>query len=157
MGKHDQLRGGTPVGMLSELPKFNALSVLMFRHWWAGPDGQAEVWSRFCTRYPFPAAHEHMKSFEQLMSLLSRHCRRPLMYHNVQCSCLGGDESAFASFIEAAALGDREDAMLFAINLMRPDMAVMAASLAEQVGLAISGINVEHPLGDMNISNQTKH
>ena len=56
------------------------------------------------------------------------------MHHGLGCSCFGGDESAFANMIPAAAGQNRDDAMLFASTRMRGDAAWAAAQIVLRLG-----------------------
>lgn len=67
------------------------------------------------------------------------------MRHSVQCKCLGADESCFANFIATAATGDRDDAMLIATLLVRPDVAPLITALATDFGLALVRMNLAAP------------
>lgn len=155
MGKHP---GGAPVGVMEELPRLEASIVLYLRLWCDSPEGQADVWQDFHNFYG-KNANVHMTGFEALMVTVMKHARRPLQRHQIKCSCVGGDENAFANFVVAAALGEREDAMLLASNFMRVDMALVATSMAEKVGLSLSRMVTPTPMSvkfSNNISN-TKH
>ncbi|EKE71785.1 hypothetical protein [Celeribacter baekdonensis] len=77
------------------------------------------------------------KVYGQMMMVFERHARRPLMRHHPDCACLGADEAVMARFVRLAARGAREDAALMAMLLIRADIASMAVSLAEQLGLLI--------------------
>lgn len=138
-------RGGAPVGLVTELDSVEAASVVYLRLWLDGPDAQAQVWNDFATSLGPDQGRKALQSFDDLCSLCARHGRRPLMRHSVQCECLGADESCFANFIATAATGEREDAMLMATLLVRPDMAPIIASLAADVGLAFRRMRLGAP------------
>lgn len=129
-------RGGAPVGFITELNGIEAASVIYLRLWCDGPDAQAQVWNDFASGLGPDQGRKALESFGDLCSLCTRHGRRPLMRHAVRCKCLGADESCFANFIATAATGEREDAMLIATLLVRPDVAPLIASLAADVGHA---------------------
>jgi hypothetical protein len=59
------------------------------------------------------------------------------MRHQVNCKCLGADESCFANFIGYATDGEREDALFIATTIVRPGIASMAVDCAQQFGLAL--------------------
>jgi len=130
-------RGGAPVGFVTELGPVEAGAVLYLRLWCDGPDAQAQVWNDFATALGPRYGREALKSFETLCDLCARHGRRPLMRHDVTCKCLGADESCFANFVGYASEGDREDALMIATTIVRPDMAAMLVSLAQDFGLAL--------------------
>ncbi len=130
-------RGSAPVGYITELGPVEAGAVLYLRLWCDGPDAQAQVWNDFATALGAEKGRKVLKSFETLCDLCVRHGRRPLMRHHVTCKCLGADESCFANFVGYASDGEREDAMLIAINIVRPDIAPVLVSVAQDFGFAL--------------------
>lgn len=140
MSAQSQIRGGAPVGLLAELGPVETYAVQCLRYWHSGPDERARV----CAELHEFLGPEHgrvaIEALEQICELCVCHGRRPLMRHQVACKCLGADEACFANFIGAAAEGAREDAMLLASLIVRPDFAPCLAGLAEQLGLALMQI-----------------
>ena len=145
MNSAQNIRGAAPVGFVTELDGIEAASVIYLRLWCDGPDAQSQVWSDFAANLGTDHGRQALQSFEELCSLCMRHGRRPLMRHAVQCKCLGADESCFANFVATAAEGDREDAMLIATLLVRPDVAPLITSLAATVGLAFKRMRLSAP------------
>jgi len=140
-----QNRGGAPVGFITELDSIEAASVIYLRLWCDGPDAQAQVWNDFACGLGPDQGRKAVQSFEELCRLCARHGRRPLMRHSVQCKCLGADESCFANFIATAVDGEREDALLIATLLVRPDVAPLITSHATNFGLALKRMNLASP------------
>lgn len=130
-------RGGAPVGYLTELGPVEAGAVLYLRLWCEGPDAQAQVWNDFATALGPEGGRRALKSFETVFDLCVCHGRRPLMRHHVTCQCLGADESCFANFIGYASEGEREDALLIATTIVRPDVATILVGAAQEFGLAL--------------------
>lgn len=130
-------RGGAPVGFVSELDSIEAASVMYFRMWCDGEASQTQVWRDFAAQLGAHNGRRTLKSFEELCTLCARYGRRPLVRHAVQCKCLGADESCFANFIATAAEGNREDALLIATLLVRPDVAPVIVALATNFGLGL--------------------
>jgi hypothetical protein len=152
-------RGGAPVGFITELGAIEVASVIYLRLWCDGPVSQSLVWNGFARGLGPDQGSKAMQSFEELCRLCVRHGRRPLMRHSVQCKCIGSDESCFANFIATAADGEREDALLIATLLVRPDVAPLIASLATNFGLALKRMHLVSPR-DMTTSTpstQTLH
>lgn len=145
-------RGAAPVGHMTELGPVEAGAILYLRLWSDGPDAQTQVWNDFATALGPVQGRKVLKSFEALCALCARHGRRPLIRHNVTCNCVGADESCFANFIGYASEGAREDAMLIAVNIVRPDVAGTLVGLAEDFGFALkrmglkAGRLAQHPL-----------
>lgn len=131
-------RGGAVVGQLDDLGPVEAGAVLFLRMWNDGPrsgarDGgrQHAFMSELCS------GSQAVEAFDQICALCAKHGRRPLMRHAVGCNCVGADENCFAHMIGAAAEGTREDAMMMAALIVRPDFAPALAALSEQFGLAM--------------------
>ncbi|SMY06333.1 hypothetical protein [Flavimaricola marinus] len=145
MSRSPHIRGGAPVGFLTELDGIEAASVIYLRLWSDGPDAQAQVCQDLATSLGAERGRRAVQSFETLCAMFATHGRRPLMRHSVKCKCLGADESCFANFIATAATGEREDAMLIATLLVRPDVAPLIASLAADFGHALMRMSPAAP------------
>lgn len=133
------------MGFVTDLDGIEAASVIYLRLWSNGPDSQAQVWNDFASTLGAAQGRKALQSFEDLSRLCSRHGRRPLMRHSVNCTCIGADEACFANFIVTAATGDRDDAMLIATLLVRPDVVPLVTSLAADFGLALLRMNLCAP------------
>ena len=59
--------------------------------------------------------------------------------------CGSRSYSCFANFIACTATGDREDAMLIATLLVRPDVAPLITALATDFGHALMRMNLAAP------------
>lgn len=134
-------RGGAPVGHVAELPPLERAALLYFRQWRNGPNGREAVAHAFSQVFTPTRAVQEVNTLAALMAYLSVGQRRPIMGHCTGCACFGGDESAFVNLIAAAAADDKEDAMAFALTLMRPDAAWQAVMAAKDFGLALLGLN----------------
>lgn len=130
-------RGGVPVGLLSELDPVEAGAVLYLRLWCGDDKDWAQKQGDFAAALGHGPGSRALESFETLCDLCVRHGRRPLMRHHPGCKCLGADESCFANIIAYASEGAREDALMLAATIVRPDMAPILAALAEEFGLAL--------------------
>lgn len=135
-------RGGAPVGYVAELGPVEAGAVLYLRLWSDGPEAQAQVKQDFATALGPEPGRKAARSFATLCDLCARHGRRPLMRHHVACKCLGADESCFANFIGYASDGEREDALLIATTLVRPDVAPLLVGLAQDVSFALRRMSI---------------
>lgn len=139
-------RGGAPVGYVTELGPIEAGAVLYLRLRCDGPDAQAQVWSDFATALGASHGRKALTSFGTLCDLCVRHGRRPLMRHHVTCKRLGADEPCFANFIGYASEGEREDAILIAATMVRPDMALPLVDLAQGFDLALKRMAIKADL-----------
>lgn len=145
MTQNTHHRGGAPVGFMTELDAIEAASVIYLRLWNSGPEAQVQVWNDLARGLGAERGKTALRSFETLCATCAQHGRRPLMRHSVHCKCIGADESCFANFIATAATGEREDAMLIATLLVRPDVAPLVASLAADFGLALMQMRLAAP------------
>ena len=142
-------RGAAPVGHLAELPDVERGAVLFLRHWCEGDAARAAIARDFALVFGSEQGAELAQAQDQLMRLVLGQARRPLMRHSDGCTCIGGDESAFAQMIAAAASGDEELATLFALTLIAAPAVAPVLKLAEQLGLAYADIfsPLAHSLG----------
>lgn len=128
-------RGGAPVGHLDSLPPLGELSVRALRRWC--DDGALALARDLGLALGDPGGEEAASALDALF----RHClaggRRPFMHHGGGCPCLGADEAAFAELVQTATEGEREDALLLACLMVRPDLAPLLVHLAQAAGLAL--------------------
>ena len=129
-------RGAAPVARLETLPPFEAWLICAMRLWQAEEEGRNHVIADMQGRMG-ASARNAARLMEEFMDMLGTHVRRPIMYHGLNCACVGADEAVVANFVSCATDGAREDAMLIATLLVRPDIAPLAVSLAQQLGLAL--------------------
>ena len=130
-------RGAATVGRLADLSPLEAGAVLYLRLWGDGPQARADAASDFEIALGSDQGRAAMSTLDRLCSLCAHHGRRPLVRHGLGCSCLGADENCFAQMIAAASEGDREDAMMMASLIVRPDFAPALASLSEEMGMVL--------------------
>ena len=131
-------RGAAPVGRLDLLPPDEAWWVCALRLWCDGLEGRDRLARDAADRMGPEAATRFVARLGDFMQLVLGHARRPPLRLARDSACVGADEAAFALFCATALGGDREDAMLFACLLMRPDVAPLAVSLAQTLGLDLA-------------------
>lgn len=137
MSAHSDLRGAAPVGALDALPPAEAFAVRWLRLWCDGTEGWAAM-DREMTDLVGPQhARALGESFDLTCRMMLEFRRRPLVRHAAACPCLGADEAAFAHFLTLAALGEREEAMLVSVLLVRADRAPLLVDAAARLGLAL--------------------
>lgn len=123
-------RGAAPVGHLHELPPVELAAIVYLRAWCQGGMDCEIVAKDFRLVVGEAAGAATVGDFDTLMTTLLNNARRPIMRHSLACKRFGGDESAFANMIAAAAVQDRDDAMLFASILMTGHAAWAAVQSA---------------------------
>ncbi len=128
--------GALPVGRLDALPPLSGLAVRALRRWCEAGEGALALDLREALG---PERGEAAaQAFGRLCALLLAAARRPLLRHGPACLGLGADEAAFAEFLRLAAGGEREDALMLACCLVRPDLAPSLVHQAEQAGLRLA-------------------
>ena len=128
--------GDAPVGHLDALPALEGLSVRALRRWC---DGGAEALASDLSGSLGDRGEGAARAFDALCRHCLSGCRRPLMRHGGGCPCLGADEAAFARLVLTATDGEREDALMLAFCMVRPDLAPGLVHLAQMAGLALRG------------------
>ena len=132
--KHERdISGAAPVAHLPDLPGVQGLVIGCLRHWNRG--GAAAALAALRARMPEARACAAFDALQDLTETLATHIRRPLRCHAPQCHCVGLDEAAFARFVEEAALGEREDALMLASLLVAPRGILPLADAAARLGL----------------------
>lgn len=130
--------GAALVARLADLPPLEQRLVRYLRLWSSGCLGQAEVWQDLVARHGPSVAGCAASQFDALVRMIVAYARRPLHCHAPSCPCAGGDECALVRIVGLATEGAREDAVLMAALLVRPDMALGLARDAEALGLTLS-------------------
>jgi hypothetical protein len=138
MTKFDpRLSGAAPVSRVDAVDEQTLFLVTALRKF--GQSDEAVLWESFSMMIGAHRGDNARGVFENLMFLITRHARRPLMTHDSACNCIGADEASFAQFVRLAAQGDPEDAMLIGMLLLPADIVPVAVGLAQQLGLLICG------------------
>ena len=130
----EPVRGGAPVGRCDELAPAERAAVAYLRLWLTG--GQRAVSQDFEMLLGAADASEAIAAFADLTRALGRRAR-PFPHHAPGCACFGGDESAFAQLLSAAAAGDEEGATGFALHLFSGHPPPAMVARAARLGLAV--------------------
>lgn len=125
--------GARAVGHLADLDPASQLAVVALRLWC---DGGTEALGR-----DLAAAGDGGPAVAESFARFCAHClaaaRRPMVRHGACCPCLGADEAALAALVRMAAEGEREDAMMLGMVMLRADAVPAAVGLAQQAGLSL--------------------
>ena len=109
-------KGGAPVGLIEDLSDEEFLAVYYFRCWFEGTEGKKRIQRELNINLGYEQGYKILNSLESLFQLLLRKARRTIVRHNIDCFCVGADESCFSQLITRAANKEREDAMLIALT-----------------------------------------
>lgn len=129
------MTGQMPVADMSELTGLSGMAVCCLRHWNQG--GAEAALAMLCARMADGQALVAFEALQDLTAVLAAHMRRPLRCHAPHCACLGMDEAAFARFVEEAAMGEREDALMLASLLVEARAILPLTDAAGRLGLSL--------------------
>jgi len=134
--KHDPARiGGTHLARLDRLPLAQGVVVRALRHWdGVGSDALDDVLPDALAGADGVAGRA---ALEDLLEILMRHGRRPLVRHAPGCPWVGADEAVLAHFVSVAATGEAEDAMLIASLLVEGPLLPCLLGAAQELGLRL--------------------
>ncbi len=136
-GSAQDTRGGAAIGHVQDLDPLAASVVHCLRKVSEGGTGQTQLKSELARSQGPWQGKETLCALRQICDLCARYGRRPVECHQADCAVLGADEACMAHFIANATEGKREDAMMMATLLVRPDMAPGLTALAERFGLGL--------------------
>ncbi|MCV6597002.1 MAG: hypothetical protein OIF40_07975 [Mangrovicoccus sp.] len=129
--------GGGAIGWLSDLPPTESRAIIALRLWSDTAEGQAEIRAAFERDFGPERGAALLENFEMMVGLCDRYSRRPFVRLQIGCRTMGADECWFARLVALAGQGAREDALLVAMALVRPDIAPSLTALAERVGMIL--------------------
>lgn len=132
-----------PVDQMDQMDGLNRLTVAALRAWNAG--GALRAHALFCDRMAEPMALAAFEALQDLTEVLGPHIRRPLRCHAPHCARVGLDEAAFARFVQEAALGEREDALLLASILVQARAILPLTDIAARLGLCLHRATLTAP------------
>ncbi|HKL54505.1 MAG TPA: hypothetical protein VJ893_00120 [Roseovarius sp.] len=124
-----------PVAQMDDMTGLPGLVIACLRHWNSG--GAAAALGLLRGHMSEAAACAAFEALQDVTAVLGPHIRRPLRCHAPQCHCVGLDEAAFARFVEEAALGEREEALMLASLLVEARGIMPLADAASRLGLAL--------------------
>jgi len=129
-------RGAAPIGHLHELPPLEMMVIVYLRMWCEGGPSRDQVRKDFILALGQTTGSIYSATFASFLLVLIHKSRRNIMRHQAMCQCFGGDESAIANMIAAAAAGDVQEALLLASHLVPSKTAKELMKPAEEIGLA---------------------
>ncbi len=130
-----EITGQMPVGQMAEMADLPGMVVSCLRQWNRG--GAVAALEMLRAHMAEVQALATFEALQDLTEVLAPHMRRPLRCHAPHCACVGMDEAAFARFVEEAALGAREDALMLASLLVEARAILPLTDAAERLGLCL--------------------
>ena len=99
---------------------------------------QNKFWSNITYDLGITKTRQAIDAFDEIFKLCIKYSRRPIMKHDLDCKCIGGDESCFANIIGFASEGKQDDALLLASNLIAPKFAPYLVNSARKFAASIT-------------------
>lgn len=153
--RHERdMAGAFPVAVLERLSGAEALTVRCLRGW---SDGNDAVLALLAPAIGPAKARACLASLTEVMRIVTRHGRRPIVCHGAGCACVGSDEAVFARFVSTAATGEREDAMLIASLLVDGPLLLPMTEAARQAGLYLYQAGLRQGRGFPEPASVTRH
>ncbi|MFO7758690.1 MAG: hypothetical protein R6V26_09460 [Roseovarius sp.] len=150
------ITGTVPVGHMSEVSGVSGMVIACLRHWNSG--GAAAAYGLLRDRLGEQQGGASFNALQDLADILAACMRRPLRCHAPHCHCVGMDEAAFARFVEDAAFGVREDAMMLASLLVDARGILPLTDAAGRLGLYLHRAALcETAQGMPDPASQTRH
>lgn len=137
------MRGAAPVGKVTDLGPLEAAAVICLRLWCDSPEGRRKVRDDFSQLLGTMAGDAALHAFDEFCNLCVLHGRRAFARHDPACECLGADEACLAHLVALATEGEREDAMLIATLLVRPDVSLHLVAAAQALGMALLRVSLK--------------
>ncbi|ETX13842.1 hypothetical protein OCH239_06515 [Roseivivax halodurans JCM 10272] len=126
-----------PARYVADLTRPEARLVSMLRHWRMGPEAQEQVWADLAAALGPPRARACLSAFETFAAHLARSAWLPPALNAPGAETLTDDEDAICRIVTAASEGQREDALLHASFLVRPETLLPLVHAAERTGLPL--------------------
>lgn len=127
------IKGLDVVGHMSEMTGLPGMVIACLRQWNRG--GEAAAHAMLRDRMGAGAATAPYEALQDLAAGLGASPRRPLRWHAPDCHRVGADEASVARFVEEAALGEREDALMLASLLVEARGILSLTDAAARLGL----------------------
>jgi hypothetical protein len=131
------VRSAVAVGRLTDLGPREGAAVTCLRLWCDSPEGRRKVRNDFAQLRGAMAGDAALHALDEVCSLCVFHGRRAFARHGPGWQCLGADEACLANLVALATEGEREDALLIATRLVRPDFSQDLVAAAHALGLAL--------------------
>lgn len=129
------ITGSTTVGDMTGVTHVADMVITCLRQW--NRNGAAAAFALLRDRMGAAQAGASVRALQDLADILEAHMRRPLRCHAPHCSCVGTDEAAIARFVEEAAFGARDDALMLASLLVDCRGILPLTDAAARFGLCV--------------------
>ena len=138
--KKTQIKGGSPVAIMSDLSWEEHLVIYYFRCCFVGSEALLEVHEEFRFYLGTETANKTIGALQFLFTKLQNGGRRRLVSHDLNCKCVGADENCFAQLVTRSTYTDKKDAILIGILLTNADLAPELVFAAEDLAEGVQSL-----------------
>ena len=138
--KKRQIKGGSPVAIMSDLSWEEHLVIYYFRCCFVGSEALSEIHDEFSFYLGTETANKTIGALQFLFTKLQNNGRRRLVSHDLNCKCVGADENCFAQLVTRSTNRDKNDAILIGILLTDADLAPELVYAAEDFAQGVQAL-----------------
>ena len=135
-----QIKGGSPVAIMSDLSWEEHLVIYYFRCCFEGSEALLEIHEEFRFYLGTEKANKTIGALQFLYNKLQNNGRRRLVSHDLNCKCVGADENCFAQLVTRSSNNDKRDAILIGILLSNADIAPELVYAAEDLAVGVRSL-----------------
>ena len=149
-----QIKGGSPVAIMSDLSWEEHLVIYYFRCCFEGSEALLEIHEEFRFYLGTEKANKTIGALQFLYNKLQNNGRRRLVSHDLNCKCVGADENCFAQLVTRSTYTDKKDSILIGLLLTDADLAPELVYAAEDFAVGVRALL--KIIGDVSKDNETE-
>lgn len=142
MTVHAQNFDFEPAAWLRELSRTERDVIAILRRWRLGSKDQAEFRALLNQHLGSVHARQTQDALEMLLTTCQQTARHSLSVQPPDCETVSFDEVNLAKMVVCAAQNRREDAMMIACMMLRPDASPLAVASAQALGLGLARLQI---------------
>ena len=135
-----QIKGGSPVAIMSDLSWEEHLVIYYFRCCFEGSEALLEIHEEFRFYLGTEKANKTIGALQFLYNKLQNNGRRRLVSHDLNCKCVGADENCFAQLVTRSTYTDKKDSILIGVLLTDADLAPELVYAAEDFAVGVQAL-----------------
>ena len=135
-----QIKGGSPVAIMSDLSWEEHLVIYYFRCCFEGSEAILEIHEEFRFYLGTEKANKTIGALQFLYNKLQNNGRRRLVSHDLNCKCVGADENCFAQLVTRSTYTDKKDSILIGLLLTDADLAPELVYAAEDFAQGVQAL-----------------
>ena len=149
-----QIKGGSPVAIMSDLSWEEHLVIYYFRCCFEGSEALLEIHEEFRFYLGTEKANKTIGALQFLYNKLQNNGRRRLVSHDLNCKYVGADENCFTQLVIRSTYTDKKDSILIGLLLTDADLAPELVYAAEDFAVGVQALL--KIIGDVSKDNETE-